>query len=376
MGIAGGDTSARCGSAEGRSSVYNSCMRHGSRIDPPNRFEQVHAEPDYEQFELHPEDVAGRDEREIEYLSDSTQSIVSENDSPDVPFRYSVNPYRGCVHGCAYCYARPSHEFLGLNAGLDFETRILVKHDAPALLRKFLSRPGWRCEPITFSGVTDCYQPAEREYHLTRQCLEVAWEYRQPVSLITKNALVLRDLDLLAAMAKARLVHTAVSITTLDAGLARDMEPRTSTPQARLRTIRELAAAGVPVAAMLAPIVPGLTDSEIPALLEAVAAAGAHQAGYVLVRLPLVVEPVFREWLVRTQPSKAEKIEGLIRQTRGGRMNRSTWGQRMVGTGPIAQQIRAMFEVFRRQHAFVGLPEQDVTQFRVPPANDGQLRLF
>lgn len=221
-------------------------MRHGSNLDPPNRFERQHAVADLEHLEWDEEYRQALTDRRIEYLPDAAQSIVSENDSPDLPFRYTLNPYRGCVHACPYCYARNTHEYLGMNAGLDFETKIMVKHDAPQLLRDFLSRDSWVPEPIIFSGVTDCYQPAEREFRLTRQCLEVAAECHQPVSIVTKNALVLRDLDLLRDMARRRLVHVNLSITTLDPELARVMEPRTSIPAARLRAVETVAAAGVP----------------------------------------------------------------------------------------------------------------------------------
>src|SRR5438128_2767161 len=234
----------------------------GSQLNPPNRFggpladlEQVEDEEYREQL-LH---------RRTEYLPDHSRSIVTENDSPDVGFRYSINPYRGCAHGCSYCYARPTHEFLGLNAGLDFETKIFVKESAPELFREFLNKASWKPEPIALSGITDCYQPGERRFRLTRGCLEVAVEAQQPMCIITKNALVLRDLDLLRALAAANLVHVCLSVTTLDSSLARSMEPRTSTPAARLRTVKALADAGIPVGVSIAPVIPGLNDSEIPA---------------------------------------------------------------------------------------------------------------
>ncbi len=351
-------------------------MRQGSNLDPPNRFERIHVERDLVDIADDAEYLSSLANRKIQYLSDSTKSIVSENNSPDVPFRYSVNPYRGCVHGCAYCYARPSHEYLGLNAGLDFETKIIVKHDAPELLRQFLARRSWRPEPIIFSGVTDCYQPAEREFRLTRQCLEVAQACGQPISIITKNAMVVRDLDLLSRMAVSALVHVNVSITTLDAELARDMEPRTSTPAARLRAIETLANAGIPVRVMVAPVVPGLTDHESPAIMKAARDAGATDARYVLLRLPLAVEPVFGEWLQRTQPLKFDRVHGLVRQTRRGKLYDSTWKDRMVGTGEIAAQIRGMFHAFRLKLGFQDLPQLDVTQFQRPIQDNGQLMLF
>jgi DNA repair photolyase len=260
---------------------------------------------------------------------------------------------------------------------LDFETKIVVKHDAPQLFREFLAQDSWKPEPITFSGVTDCYQPAERKFRLTRQCLEVALDCRQPVSIVTKNALVLRDLDILRGMAAAKLVHVFLSVTTLDAELARDMEPRTSIPTARLRAIGMLAEAGVPVGVMVAPIIPALNDSEAPSILEAAKIAGAMTASYILLRLPLTVEPVFKEWLERIQPLKAKSVLSRIRATRGGRLNSSEWGERMVGTGEIAEQIKKMFRLFRHKHALDRkMPPQDCSQFRPPVAKSGQLRLF
>lgn len=351
-------------------------MRHGSRIDPPNRFISVHAEPDFEQLEWDQEHLRGISDRTIEYIPDSSRSIVSENNSPDIPFRYSVNPYRGCMHGCSYCYARPGHEYLGFNAGLDFETRIVFKPDAPALFREFLGRSSWKPEPITFSGVTDCYQPAERQFQLTRQCLQVALDCRQPVSIITKNALVVRDLEILKGLAEYGLVHVFVSITTLDSQLARDMEPRTSIPSARLRAVRILAEAGIPVGVMVAPLIPGLNDSEIPALLQAAKEAGAMTAGSVLLRLPLTVEPVFQEWLTRTQPLKAERILGLIRRTRNGKLNDSSFGTRMTGSGEIADQIKSIFHVVRQKLGFTNLPPLDCTRFRPAVPRNGQQWLF
>ena len=349
----------------------------GSHINPPNRFEAAHIEDDWEHFEGDADFLAEANRPTIEYLPDASQTIVSENHSPDVPFRWSVNPYRGCAHGCSYCYARPTHEYLGLNAGLDFETKILVKHDAPRLLQEFLARPAWRPEPITFSGVTDCYQPCERQFRLTRGCLEVAWRARQPVSVVTKNALVVRDLDLLAPLAAARLTHVNISVTTLDADLARVMEPRTSAPAARLRAIRALADAGVPVRALLAPVIPGLTDSEIPALLAAVAAAGATATGWTMLRLPLTVRPVFFEWLARERPDARQRIEAAIRSVRGGELNGARFGERMRGQGLMAEQIAKLFATFAARLGLNReLPAYDCEQFRPPTDSSGQKRLF
>jgi DNA repair photolyase len=315
--------------------------------------------------------------RPTEYLPDHSRSIVVENNSPDVGFRYSINPYRGCSHGCSYCYARPTHEFLGLNAGLDFETKVFVKLEAPALFREFLSRDSWKCESIAISGVTDCYQPAERQFRVTRGCLEVAAEFQQPVSLITKNALVLRDIDILRAMAEHQLIHVNVSVTTLDAELVRTMEPRTSTPTARLRTIRTLREAGVPVRVMVAPIIPGLNDTEIPAILAAVREAGAQHAVFTMLRLPLTVAPVFQEWLQRAQAGRAQKIESRIRAMRSGKLNNSKFGDRMSGSGAMADQIARLFRLVARQHGLdQGLPPCDCTRFCRPKPKSGQMWLF
>ena len=349
----------------------------GADFNPPNRFESLHVTDDFEHLASDDEHRSDPARVATEYLSDESQSVISENDSPDIPFRYSLNPYRGCSHGCSYCYARPSHEYLGLGAGLDFESKILVKRAAPQLLRHFLVRSQWQPEPIILSGVTDPYQPAERQFGVTRGCLEVTLEARQPVAIITKNALVLRDLDLLAELAALRLVEVNVSLSTLDAGLARAMEPRTSSPDARLRALRELSAAGVPARIMVAPIVPGLNDSSIPEVLAAAAEAGAQSAGYVLLRLPLAVLPIFQAWLEQYVPEKRARIEALVRSTRGGELNDSTFGKRMRGAGTYAQQIAQTFGVFRRRYDLQQrLPELDVSQFRAPREVSGQMRLF
>jgi DNA repair photolyase len=349
----------------------------GSWINPLGRFRRI-------ELSSLPEELAGdsdgdTESRDVatEYFEDDAKSIVSENDSPDIPFRYSLNPYRGCQHGCSYCYARPTHEYLDLGAGLDFESKIFVKRAAPQLFRDFLCRDEWRPEAITLSGVTDCYQGIERQLSLTRGCLEVAREARQPIALITKNALVERDIDLLSEMAAVNVISVAVSLTTLDQKLTRVMEPRTAAPQARLRVIRRLAEAGIPVHVMLAPIIPGLTDSEIPAMLEAAREAGASSASYILLRLPMTVEPVFREWLERALPEQRDRVESRIRSTRGGELYESGYGVRMRGRGELADQIAATFRVFAKKH---GLnrpsPPLDATRFRRPVPRTGQRWLF
>lgn len=349
----------------------------GSHIQPPTRFGIPYHLPDLEYLEHDPEALAELEHPPTVYYPDHSRSIVSENDSPDVGFRYSINPYRGCSHGCSYCYARPTHEYFDLNAGLDFETKIFVKEQAPELLREFLCRPGWQPEGIALSGVTDCYQPAERHFQITRRCLEVALEARQPISLISKNALMLRDLDILRELAAMSLVHVNFSITSLDAELARGMEPRTSAPQARLRAVRELAAAGVPVRILIAPVIPGLNDSEIPAILAAAKDAGAMGAGTIMLRLPWTVAPVFLEWLARTHPDKKDRVEGRIRAMRGGKLNDPRFEQRMCGSGEIAAQTRAMFKLFAARYGLDGeLPPYDCSRFRPPRSRTGQAWLF
>ncbi|HUG90697.1 MAG TPA: PA0069 family radical SAM protein [Planctomycetaceae bacterium] len=355
----------------------NPVRGRGAAVQPASRFARILVEDDFEHLEYDEDMQPGRRTVPTEYFVDHTRSIVSENDSPDIPFRYSLNPYRGCSHGCSYCYARPTHEYLDLSAGLDFETKIFVKERAPDLFREWLARDGWRPEPVMLSGVTDCYQPAERRFELTRRCLEVALAARQPVCIVTKNALVTRDLDLLRDMAGRRLVRVALSVTSLDQTLTRVMEPRTSSPAARLRTIAELTQAGVPAMVMVAPVIPGLTDSEMPAILREAAAAGAVSAGYVLLRLPLSVRPVFLEWLARTHPTRKRRIESLIRATRDGRLNDANFGSRMTGHGPIADQIRQTFAVFSRRYGLDRrLDPLDVTQFEPPRPASEQMRLF
>jgi DNA repair photolyase len=282
---------------------------------------------------------------ETMYLRDDTQTLISYTDSPDISFGASINPYRGCEHGCAYCYARPYHEYLGFSAGLAFETRILAKTAAPELLRRELSSPRWQPQPLAMSGVTDCYQPLERNLQLTRRCLLVLAEFRNPVTVITKNYLVTRDLDILRELAAFDAACVHLSITTLDAGLARRLEPRASLPRHRLEAIERLSAAGVPVGVFAAPVIPGLNDHELPAILSAARRAGARRAGYSLLRLPFGVKDIFSEWLTRHLPDSRDRILGRIRDIRGGALNDSRFGKRMRGEGAQADNIRRLFEV-------------------------------
>ncbi len=323
----------------------------GPAINPPNRFERLHVEPDPDYVPC-PEfaDAPGEAPHpRTEFFFDATESLLTKNQSPDIPFTWGMNVYRGCEHGCAYCYARPFHEYLGWSSGLEFETKILVKLRAPELLRRELSSPRWEPQSISMSGVTDCYQPAERHFRLTRQCLEVFAEFRQPVGIVTKNFLVTRDRDLLAELARWNCVSVFVTVTTLDAELAGQLEPRAARPDHRLRAIRLLAEAGIPVGAMVAPIIPGLTDHEIPAILDAVAAAGAKRAGYVVLRLPWAVKEIFSTWLDTHAPGKKDRVLSRVRALRGGELYTADWGKRMKGEGIFAEQIHDMFAVAARR---------------------------
>ncbi len=290
-----------------------------------------------------------RPDPRTQFFHDATESLLTRNDSPDIPFAYGMNVYRGCEHGCAYCYARPFHEYLGWSSGLDFETKILVKLRAPALLRRELEATTWQPQVVSMSGVTDCYQPAERHFRLTRACLEVFAEFRNPVGIVTKNFLVTRDRDLLAELAKWKCVVVYVTITTLDAELAGKLEPRAARPEHRLRAIRLLADAGVPGGVMTAPVIPGLTEQELPAILDAAAKAGARRAGYVVLRLPHAVKEIFSHWLDVHAPSKKARVLDRVRELRGGRLNVSDWGARMRGEGIFAEQIHDLFSVAARR---------------------------
>jgi DNA repair photolyase len=306
----------------------------------PNRFERLHFEPLEEAAdEEAPHTVP------TSYYMDSSRSILARNDSPDIPFTFSINPYRGCEHGCIYCYARPSHEYLGFSAGLDFETKILVKPDAPALLEQAFRRRSWNPQTIALSGNTDCYQPVEKRLGLTRRCLEIFLNYRNPVSIVTKNALLLRDLDLLEKLAELDLVHVMMSITSLDPELIRVMEPRTSIPALRLGSLRELSSHGIPVGVNVAPIIPGLTDEEIPAILEAAAGHGATTACFMLVRFPGAVQQLFLDWLKRELPQRAGKILNRIRETREGKLSDARFGTRVTGEGEFAGTLNELFRI-------------------------------
>ena len=308
---------------------------------------------------------------------EASRTILSRNDSPDVPFDRSINPYKGCEHGCVYCFARPTHAYLGLSPGLDFETKIFSKPDAARLLEEELRRPSYCCEVIALGANTNPYQPAECELGITRRILETLDEHGHPVGVVTKSNLVLRDLDILVRMAERKLACVFLSITTLDLDLARRMEPRAPTPQRRLEAIRILGESGVPVGVLAAPMIPGLNDAELERILEAAAGAGAQSAGYVLVRLPLEVKELFGEWLEAHYPLKKDHVLSLIRQTHGGRLYDPEFGARMRGTGPYADLLRQRFaKACRRLGLGPRLDALDTTQFRVPPRKGDQPSLF
>ncbi len=337
----------------------------GASTNPTGRFERLSVELD-EPLSEGPETL---------FLRDASRSIIARNQSPDLMFDASINPYRGCEHGCVYCYARPTHEFLGFSPGLDFESRILVKEDAPELLRRELDRPGWQPQVLAMSGVTDAYQPAERRLEITRRCLEVLAERRNPTLIVTKNALVARDADLLAELARHQATAVFLSIATFDSDLVRRLEPRTSHPRERLKAIRRLADAGVPVGVLVAPIIPAITDHEIPEVMRAAADAGASFARYTLLRLPGPVAPLFERWLEEHFPERKEKVLNRVRSLRGGKLNDSRFHHRFHAQGPFAEQVRGLFRLGISRHGYLqGPPELSVAAFRRPGGD--QLSLF
>lgn len=310
--------------------------------------------------------------------ADPARRLISRNQSPDIPFDASINPYRGCEHGCPYCFARPSHSYLDLSPGLDFETRIFYKQNAAALLESELRKPGYQPTPISLGINTDAYQPVEKRLRVTRDILEVLAAHRHPVSLLTKSRLILRDLDILGDMAADNLVSAAVSITTLDASLKRILEPRTASPAARLDTVRQLAAAGVPTSVMAAPVIPAITDHELEAIVQAAAEHGARGAGYVLLRLPWEVKQIFRDWLAAHFPDRAAHVMSLIQQSRGGRDYDAAWGQRLTGTGKFAELIAQRFALACRKNGLnrSARPTLTTEHFRLPPRTGDQLPLL
>jgi DNA repair photolyase len=343
----------------------------GAGFNPDNRFASQH-------IELEPDALVDDDGNPLPlrtvFYPDDSQSIISWNDSPDIPFRAGLNPYRGCEHGCAYCYARPTHEYLGFSAGLEFESRIMVKTRAAELLRAEFMKKSWQPQTIMMSGVTDCYQPVERRLEITRSCLAVLAEFRNPIGIVTKNHLVTRDIDYLSALAKHRAAGVGISITSLDPELTKVLEPRASTTNRRLAAIQELSAAGIRVRVMVSPVIPGLNDHEIPAILAAARKAGARFASYILLRLPLAVAPIFTDWLENHRPGEKDKILGRIRELRDGALNVSTFRERQRGSGPAAEQLRQLFTVAKRRAGFTDPEEPLLAEaFRRPSE---QMSLF
>lgn len=340
----------------------------GAADNPPGRFEALHYERDPDQFD--PDEDVPR----TQFLKDSSRSIITYNDSPDLGYEASINPYRGCEHGCSYCYARPYHEYLGFSAGLDFETKILVKERAPELLRRELSSPRWKPRVLTLSGVTDPYQPVERSLELTRKCLEVLTEFRNPVQIVTKNNLVNRDLDLLTELAQHQAAAVCLSLVTLDTKLSRIMEPRTSAPRSRLTAIEALSKSGIPTGLLVAPVIPGLTDHELPSVIAAGAEAGARFAAYIMLRLPHTVAPLFEEWLTFHLPQRKKKIINRIKEIRGGKLYDSRFCFRLKGEGLYAEQIARLFFLSRKKCGLSdGWPELSTSSFRKAHPTQGSL---
>ena len=345
----------------------------GASWSPANRFEKFHVDLTDEDFVDDDPDAEEKPRRATQYFDDKTKTIVAHNHSPDVGFEVSINPYRGCEHGCIYCFARPTHEYLGFSAGLDFESRIMVKRDAPRLLEAELSSPKWEPQLLMMSGVTDCYQPIERELKITRGCLEVLTKFRNPVAILTKNRLVTRDIDILSELAGHHAVVVNLSITTLDVDLQRILEPRTSIPSARLDAVAQLRAAGIPVGVMVAPVILGINDHEIPKIVEACGNAGAQFAGHVLLRLPWAVRPLFEHWLDEHFPERKAKVLERLRASRGGKLYDSRWRKRQTGEGIFAEQIANMFEVACRRAGMTERPKLSTAAFRRP---NEQLKLL
>lgn len=336
----------------------------GSALQPHARFDAWQREAFADGWDAPPENTP-----DTEVRVETAKTILSRNDSPDIPFRYAINPYRGCEHGCVYCYARPSHAYVNLSPGLDFETKIFAKTNAAQALRVELARPGYRPSPINLGSNTDPYQPVERHWHLTRQVLEVLLEHRHPCTLVTKGAAIEHDLDLLAALAQRRLVHVFVSLAALDGELARRLEPRAAAPRRRLRLLRALSEAGIPCGVLVAPLIPGLTDAGLEGVLKAASEAGARRADYVLLRLPGEVGGLFEDWLVRHYALQAGRIMGLLRQCRSGVANDARFFSRMAGEGQVAELLAQRFGIAQRRYGLhQPLPALDISAFRVPQA--------
>lgn len=343
----------------------------GAQFNTKNRFEKQAYSYDNIEFL----DEPWMDDTRTEYFAEHPKKILNKVDSPDVGAAYSMNPYQGCEHGCIYCYARNTHQYWGFSAGMDFERKIMIKHNAPELLRAAFEHPKYEPKTIMFSGNTDCYQPIERKMKITRGLLEVLLQYKHPVSMITKNSLILRDSDLIKEMADLNLIHVSVSITSLEEELRQKMEPRTTTAKQRLRIIEQLAKLGVPMNVMVAPIIPSLNDHEIPNIIKAAADNGACSAGYTIVRLNGAIGEIFTDWVHKSYPDRAEKVLHQIADCHGGTLNDSRWGTRMRGEGKIAETIRNLFKMSKAKYmAGRHFPPSDFSLFKRPER--GQLSLF
>ena len=359
---------------EGREQAGKYQKGQGAQISPHNRFvkdryDLGEADPDFDNAD----DLGSV---KTKFIPTEAKTIVNEVSSEDTHMDYSVNPYQGCEHGCIYCYARNSHEYWGYSAGIDFERNILVKHNAPERFKAFLQKKSWVPRPITLSGNTDCYQPAERKFKLTRQLLQIALDYRQPVRMITKNSLILRDLDILRDLASENLIEVFVSLNSLEESLRQKLEPRTTTATQRLKIMENLSLAGVPVGVMQAPIIPGLNDQETPQILKAVANAGAKWAGYTVVRLNGQIGDIFKDWLFKTFADRADKIWHAVEDCHGGQVNDTEFGRRMKGDGHLAKLIKQTFELHAKINQLnVDTPQLDTTKFR-RPGEGKQLSLF
>lgn len=349
--------------------LHQKIKGRGSSDNPINRFEGNYIDYDLD------EETGEKPHPKTTFLTDHTKEIISYNKSPDIPFNAGLNVYRGCEHGCIYCYARPFHEYLGFSAGLDFESKIMVKHKAPELLKKTLQSVKWKPQVIAMSGITDCYQPIERKLLLTRKCLSVLAEYRNPVGIITKNHLITRDIDILKELNEYNCVSTTISVTSLDNKITELMEPRTSRPYRRLKAIEKLAEAGIPVGVNVAPIIPGLTDHECADILNSAYNAGATRASFIIVRLPFKVKDLFQDWLEQNFPDRAEKVLNKIRDMRGGKLYEAEFGKRMRGEGNFASQIKDLFGVQTKR---LGLNQDHfkLTTEHFKKSSGDQLQLF
>lgn len=347
----------------------------GAQLNPKNRFEKLYIDNSEFDRDFLEEEINHPKKVKTVFYKDDSKSIIAKNDSEDVGFDYSINPYRGCEHGCVYCYARPTHEFLGFSLGLDFESKIMVKEDAPKLLEHEFKKKSYIPKLLMFSGNTDCYQPIERKLKLTRELLKVCLEFRNPVSIITKNSLIERDIDILTQLAEKKLVTATLSITTIDKNLAHKMEPRTSSPEMRFNTINELSGNNIPAGVNVAPMIPGLNDNEIPEILQTASQHGASHAGYIMLRLPFSVKEIFITWIKNEFPDRANKIINNIRNMRDGKLDNSEFGERFSGKGEMAEAIKNLFEISCRKYQLNKRPYNLSTEYFRGYANK-QMELF